>query len=70
MTEEQVTTPNEWMLAFMKRGRFTFADLHLHASREIGHNKEFYRLADRLIQRERKAGRIRQVTRNVWELVT
>ena len=54
------------MLARMQEGRFRFRDLWMPLG--DGYAPE-YREADRLIQRERKAGRIRQVERGVWEVV-
>lgn len=51
-----------WMLDRMRKGPFKFIDLWAH----FGAQSPEYREADRLIQRERKAGRIQQIKRGVW----
>lgn len=56
------------ILAKMRAGNFTFQSLWSSVESETG--LDVYRLADRLIQRERKAGRIRQLPgRKGWEPV-
>lgn len=53
------------MLERMRRGDFQFADLWV----PFGAESPEYREADRLIQRERKAGRIRMVKHGTWSHV-
>lgn len=56
------------ILRRMREGPFRFVDLVVLADKEqgVGYDHSFYRLADRLIQRERKAGRITQASRGNW----
>lgn len=74
LTKEQMERGEALIIAKMREGKFTFASLWNHADRELGIGGErepsTYRLADRLIQRERKAGRIRLLAgRAGWEPV-
>lgn len=50
---------------------FTFADIQAAMVRAVGPNDDIYRLADRLLQSERKAGRIRVTAddKRIWEKV-
>ena len=55
----------EAMLRRMQAGQFRFANLY----EPYGSKGPEYRQADRLIQRERKAGNIAQVSRGLWNWV-
>ena len=71
VTEDEKQTATKAILEVFKRPRFTFFDAHCAGDRAIGRDAT-YRLADRLLQRERRAGRIRTTPGNkrVWEPVT
>lgn len=59
-----VSESEAWMLERMKSGEFRFSDLWMR----FGAQSPEYRMADRLIQRERKAGRIEMVKHGVWRI--
>jgi len=61
--EERKAAAEKKMLERMRQGQFRFSDLWMM----FGANSPEYREADRLIQRERRAGRIRMVKHGLWE---
>ena len=70
MSEERRGQPGTdevraWMLSRM-REPFTFGELHRGADRQFGYDERHYRLADRLIQAERRAGRIELLPGAKW----
>ncbi len=69
MADEQIT---EIAMAEMRRrlenGPYpvTFMELYMAGDRACGKQGWSYRLADRLLQAERRAGRIKQQSRGKW----
>jgi hypothetical protein len=69
MIVEHTPIFQEWIdacLARMQQGPFKAADIAM-AARQAGAVTVFFRLADRLIQRERKAGNISMNADNKWK---
>lgn len=66
MTKEE---REQWMLERMQSNPFTFHSLHTRFTVHGWPSGEHpaYREADRLIQRERKSGRISQIKRGLWQ---
>lgn len=64
-TSEQKQKSEAEILVRMRQSQFKFSDLWM----PYGADAPEYRQADRLIQRERKAGNIRMVKHGVWEWV-
>jgi hypothetical protein len=62
MTEAEKARAEAAILAVMTQPEFTFFDCHAAGTRAAG--VEAYRLADRLLQRERRAGRIETLPDN------
>lgn len=62
LTSEQIAKAEGLILARMQQGPFTFGALWKATDRalDLPTNQTTYRVADRLIQRERRAGRITQ----------
>ena len=67
VTKERREELEGMMLARMNEGKFSPRDLYYFGYN--GEDKQAYRIAGRLIQREKVAGRIRQVRHGVWKRV-